>query len=167
MKYRIQQAGLQQLELIRELTFKVWPQTYASILSKEQIHYMLNLMYSEDALSQQLTDPEHVFIIVYEADIPVAFASYSPHHALQWKLHKLYILPAWQGKGVGKFILHHIITDLKKRRVNSLILNVNRYNKAIMFYENAGFKKIAEADVPIGDNYFMNDFIMEIKMEDQ
>ena len=166
MTYSIRQASLSDLEIIRELTFKVWPQTYAAILSESQINYMLDLMYSIPALTKQLTDPEHAFILVYDEELPVGFASYSPHHNEQWKLHKLYILPAMQGKGLGKLILDYIISDLRKRGINSLVLNVNRYNQASLFYKKLGFKIIEETDVPIGNGYFMNDYIMEIKMED-
>ena len=42
------------IQLIRELTFKVWPQTYAAIISQEQIDYMLDMMYSEASLKKQM-----------------------------------------------------------------------------------------------------------------
>ena len=47
--FEIRKATSNEIPIIRELTFKVWPQTYASILSKEQIDYMLEMMYSESS----------------------------------------------------------------------------------------------------------------------
>ena len=50
--YEIKKAETDDIPLVRELTFRVWPQTYASILSQEQIDYMLEMMYSEASLKK-------------------------------------------------------------------------------------------------------------------
>ena len=39
-------------------------------------------------------------------------------------------------------------------------LNVNRGNKALLFYERMGMRKLREGDFPIGNGYYMNDYIM-------
>ena len=39
-------------------------------------------------------------------------------------------------------------------------LNVNRNNKALQFYEHMGMRKLREGDFPIGNGYYMNDYIM-------
>ena len=39
-------------------------------------------------------------------------------------------------------------------------LNVNRNNKALQFYEYMGMRKLREGDFPIGNGYYMNDYIM-------
>ncbi len=46
----------------------------------------------------------------------------------------------------------------------ALQLNVNRSNKARFFYEKLGFNVVREEDIDIGNNYFMNDFVMEKKV---
>ena len=46
----------------------------------------------------------------------------------------------------------------------SLLLNVNRHNKAISFYKKYGFDIIAEEDIDIGNGYYMNDYVMEKKL---
>jgi ribosomal protein S18 acetylase RimI-like enzyme len=43
-------------------------------------------------------------------------------------------------------------------------VNVNRHNKALHFYEKYGFKIIREEDIDIGEGYFMNDYVMELKL---
>ena len=44
------------IPLIRELTFATWPQTYSSIISKEQIDYMLDMIYSPASLQKQMEE---------------------------------------------------------------------------------------------------------------
>ena len=39
-------------------------------------------------------------------------------------------------------------------------LNVNRQNKALTFYEKMGMTKVDEGDFPIGNGFYMNDYIM-------
>ena len=166
MALKIQQATVKDIELIREITFKVWPQTYSNIIDKKQIDYMLDMIYSEAALEQQMTEHQHSFIINYNDVFPVAFASYGPISSTTWKLHKLYILPNQHGKGIGRFMIDHILEDVRVKGGHSLILNVNRQNKARYFYEKLGFNIIGEEDIDIGSGYFMNDYVMEKKLQE-
>lgn len=151
------------IHLIRKLTFKIWPQTYSAILTPEQMEYMLDMMYSESSLQEQMQQKTHSFIIVYYNEEPAGFASYSlketPDNAT-YKLHKIYVLPHIQGAGLGKKTIEYIINDIRPSGAKILELNVNRYNKAKAFYEKLGFRVIKEEDIAIGNGYFMNDYIM-------
>lgn len=162
--FEIKKAGIDDIPLIRELTFRVWPQTYASILSQEQIDYMLEMMYSVNSLKDQMTEQECQFIIVYDAGNPVGFASYSEEDFKRWKLNKIYVLQNQQGKGTGKYVINYIIEEIKKQNAVSLFLQVNRYNNAKTFYERLGFTEIDFINLDIGNGYFMNDYVMEKKL---
>ncbi|MBK6991141.1 MAG: GNAT family N-acetyltransferase [Chitinophagaceae bacterium] len=160
----IRNATINDIELIRELTFKVWPQTYSSIISKEQIDYMLEMMYSNKSLALQMAEGSQ-FIIVQDTKRPVGFASYKPVAIKIYKLDKIYILQTQQGKGIGKFVIDYILQQIKDRGAESLQLQVNRNNiNAKSFYEKIGFRIIQEADFEIGNGYFMNDYVMEKKV---
>jgi len=160
----IRNATINDIELIRELTFKVWPQTYSSIISKEQIDYMLEMMYSNKSLALQMAEGSQ-FIIVQDTKKPVGFASYKPVAINIYKLDKIYILQTQQGKGIGKFVIDYILQQIKDRGAESLQLQVNRNNiNAKLFYEKIGFSIIQEADFDIGNSYFMNDYVMQKKV---
>lgn len=162
--FEIRYAGPEHIPLIRELTFKVWPQTYSSILSKEQIDYMLEMMYSPASLQKQMEADHCTFIIISEDKRPIGFASYHEEEAGRWKLNKIYILSDQQGKGTGKLLIDYIINDIKKQNAIALFLQVNRYNNAKTFYEKLGFKEIDFINLDIGNGFFMNDYIMEKKL---
>jgi ribosomal protein S18 acetylase RimI-like enzyme len=158
-------AELEDLNTIGFLAQQIWPATYKDILQEEQLLYMMELFYSPASLKKQLTEEKHSVIIIENAEEAVGFASYSPlSEAGIFKLHKLYVLPNQQGKGLGKTILDFITSDIRTKSATALRLNVNRYNKARNFYERLGFKIIAEEDINIGNNYYMNDYIMELKI---
>jgi GNAT superfamily N-acetyltransferase len=160
----IQKATAADIPLIRQLTFAIWPQTYSSIITKEQIDYMLEHMYNAVTLQKQMEEDGCTFIIVYDDEEPVAFASYNETEPTIWKLNKIYILPSQQGKGTGKFIINYIVDEIKAKSAKALQLQVNRENKAKDFYENLGFKIIQTADFDIGNGFFMNDYVMELTL---
>lgn len=159
-KFQIRKANTDDILLIRELCFKVWPKTYAAILSQDQIDYMLDKMYSIESLQKQM-DSGSQFIFVYEGDEPVGFAAYIEKSPSVFKLDKIYILPSQQGKGTGRYIIDHIVDEIKREGATALQLQVNRYNKAKNFYEKLGFVVIDEKDFDIGNGFFMNDYVME------
>ena len=157
----ITDAGLESIPLIRDLTFRVWPQTYRGILSDDQIDYMLDMMYSEVSLKKQITEGAQ-FILVYDDNEPVGFASFQEISPSIYKLHKIYILASQQGKGTGKFVIEKIIERIKTAGATALQLQVNRNNKAKSFYEKLGFVEIDKIKLDIGNGYFMDDYIMEL-----
>jgi len=162
----IRTATAQDIPLIRELTNKIWPQTYAHILSEEQIAYMLGMMYSPEKLAEQINELNHQFILCYDDGQPMAFAGYSEIEKNGYKLHKIYVLPNQQGKGIGRYIIDYIANDIKAKGASALYLNVNRYNySARSFYEKLGFTLYKEEDIDIGGGYFMNDYVLELILE--
>ncbi|MFM6924822.1 MAG: GNAT family N-acetyltransferase [Ferruginibacter sp.] len=160
----VTKATAADIPLIRQLTFAIWPQTYSHLISREQIDYMLEMMYSPAVLQKQIEEDGCTFIIVYDDTEPVAFASYHETEPQLWKLNKIYVLSAQQGKGTGKFIIRYIADEIKAKAAKALQLQVNRDNKAKDFYERLGFNIIKTADFDIGNGYFMNDYVMELSL---
>jgi diamine N-acetyltransferase len=156
------EAGTDHIPLIQAMTQEVWPPTYIPIIGQEQVAYMLGLFYSEQALTTQIRDNGHRFIIGYNEDAPVAFASFSETEDGIYKLHKLYILPSVQGRGVGRAMLAYIVAAISKEcTAAQLRLNVNIYNaNAISFYKKSGFLHLRDEDIDIGSGYFMNDHVL-------
>ena len=159
----IKKAGLPDIEKIRELACTIWPVAYEKLLTPQQLNYMLDLFYSNNALITQLQSG-HQFIIAYDNDLAVGFASYSiksTNNPEIYRLHKLYVLPGIQKKGTGRNLLNYIIESIKPLGAKMLELNVNRHNDAFHFYTKLGFSISKEEDNDIGEGYFMNDYVME------
>lgn len=161
----IYKVGEESISLIQELTMQVWPQTYAAVLSEEQIGYMLNKMYSHDALNEQMQSG-HQFIAAYYNLQPVGFASYSATDLTdEYKLHKLYVITTIQKTGAGKGLLWYVMDEVRKMNGHHLILQVNIHNEnAVGFYQKMGFQFEMEADFEIGNGFYMNDYVMGIKL---
>ena len=161
----IRDAKLEDIPVIQELAELVWWPTYSPILEKEQIRFMLDKIYSVETLTRAMTDGSQHFILLKDEKGYQGFASYGARteDAAIYKLHKLYVDPRNQGKGYGKILINDIRRRLQDQGIQTLDLNVNRYNTAKSFYEKLGFVVIKEEDVAIGP-YWMNDFVMRLKL---
>jgi diamine N-acetyltransferase len=157
----IRLANTDDLKTVERLAREIWPGTYGEILSREQLDYMLDLIYNNAALSDQLLNQQHTFLMVEQDGEPVAFAAYSTVEPGISKLHKIYVHQKTQGQGIGKQLIDYIVSQLRTQNIHTLRLNVNRQNKARFFYEKLGFEVVKEEDIDIGKGYFMVDYVME------
>lgn len=153
---------IQELRLIKTLAYQIWPICYAKILDPSQISYMLSKFYSIENL-ENLYHNNHKFVVLYQHDLPVGFASFEHNidNLKKTKLHKLYIDITLQKKGLGQKLVNYVIMQAAIYGDTAVFLNVNRNNDAIYFYEKNNFKITHQEDINIGDGYFMNDYVME------
>ena len=162
----ISEATVDDFEIIRTIAYKTWPVTYREILSKAQLDYMLEKFYSDATLLNDLTSKGHRFILLNENDVCLGFASYEHQYLGKniTRLHKIYLLPETQGRGMGKLVLDTIMALAKENQSEAISLNVNRFNKAYTFYLKMGFEVVAEENLEIGNGYLMEDYKMEKKV---
>jgi GNAT superfamily N-acetyltransferase len=76
----------------------------------------------------------------------------------------LYVLPFIQTKGVGKALLQVAADTARQAGAAGLLLNVNRANKAVGFYQHLGFDIVGSGDFDIGAGFFMNDYMMRLAL---
>lgn len=155
----IREATEADLDTLRFLAEEAWIPTYRPILSDEQLQFMFENWYSTFALSRQMAEGQQ-FRIAFLEDAPVGYASFSHKDTGLAHLHKLYMIPGLQGKGLGRKLLGHIEKEANHLGASELRLNVNRYNPSKGFYEACGYTVRQEVDLPIGP-YWMNDFVMQ------
>jgi len=151
--------------LINTMAAKVFPATYKKILSPEQLDYMFTMMYAPENILKQM-DEGHVYFICYKDDEPCGYFSIEQQDDNLFHLQKIYVLPDFQGYGIGRFIMTMAMRYIKELHPApcTMELNVNRHNKAFHFYELMGLEKVQEGDFPIGNGYYMNDYIMRIEI---
>lgn len=147
---------------IERLAKEIWPVCYKEIITSAQLNYMLQNFYSQESLSKQMLKEKHVFILVVENEKNIGYLSYTTLLETNGALHlnKIYLLPEQQGKGLGKQMLQFAETSVKELGAAALELNVNKYNKALHFYNHNGYTLKEEAVIDIGNGFVMDDFIL-------
>ena len=172
MTFNINRATTSDIPVIKSMAEVVFRDTYSNILSSPQIDYMMEWMYSSESLAKQFGNG-HRFFIAYANDIPCGYMSIKDETASNesitlFHLHKLYVMPDFQGHRIGKALFEKAFKYAKENRTGSkalLELNVNRFNTALGFYLKRGMKITKEGDFPIGNGYFMNDYIMSMEID--
>jgi diamine N-acetyltransferase len=151
---------------VRTIAEKTWPVAFGKILSKAQLDYMLNWMYSLENLKQQNADG-HEFYLYQKNNEALGFMGIEPNYQdkNQIKIHKLYILPEHQGKKIGAHFIRFAEKRASELNQDSISLNVNRFNDAKFFYEKNGFIITQSIDIEIGQGYLMEDFVMEKQLK--
>lgn len=159
---QITEAALKDIAKIQEIAHVTWPITYGEILTKEQLEYMLDLIYSDETLSKQIQNKEQLFYLISDADSVIGFIGIEHNYKNEaiTKIHKIYLLPETQGKGFGKMVFDEIGKMALENNSVTLLLNVNRFNTALNFYKKLGFEIKETVDIEIGNGYLMEDYVM-------
>ncbi len=153
------------IPIIRKLAEQSWNSAYATILSPKQIEYMLMQMYSEEEISAQMQNPHYHYYIILKEGVEAGFIGFQFHYEKDTtKLHRIYLLEEYKGKGLGKRGLQFIKEKVSASFDSRIILNVNKDNPAKQVYESQGFTVFHEEVFDIGNGFVMDDYLMEFKL---
>ena len=163
MTTTIRKATLNDIPTIRTMAEKVFPDTYQTIITREQCEYMMDMMYSEASLRRQMTVEHHTYLLLFVDGKPAGYVSVQPTEADRYELQKIYVLPLYQYQHLGTQLFDAAVAFVKEQHSEpcTLFLHVNRHNRAKHFYSRQGMKVTSQGDFSIGKGFFMNDYIME------
>ena len=158
------------LQLIHDMAEVVFRQTYKEILSPEQMEYMMDMMYSLPNLNRQMEDGHHYYL-AFDDDKPCGYVSvqlqgYDGGTEI-FHLHKIYVMPDAQGKGIGIRLFNRVVEHVKEAcegKLARIELNVNKFNKSVEFYKHIGMRVLLEEDFPIGNGFYKTDYIMGLDL---
>src|SRR5688572_17001811 len=106
-------ANTGHVPIIAKLAHSIWNQHYPAIISQEQINYMLDLMYSDKSLIEQMTAKGHDFYLIEQNGKTIGFISVSKIKEIEngYFLHKFYLDQNQVGKGTGT-LAHNALIKL-------------------------------------------------------
>jgi len=147
---------------IRSLGDVIWHQHYASMITREQIDFMLAGRYSDDRLQTYVGSDERAMWIVRHSGEAIGYCACSvPPGEPEAKLEQVYLLADRRGGGVGGRMIFHAEEWARARGARSIYLTVNKANKgSIAVYERRGYAIRESAVFDIGGGYVMDDYVM-------
>lgn len=107
--FTIRKATSADCGLIQKLAWQIFPETYKEILSKEQIEYMMEWMYSLESIRQQMEEEGHVYLIACEECEAAGYVSVQQQGKDLFHLQKIYVLPYYQGAHCGSFLFREAV----------------------------------------------------------
>ncbi len=154
-------------DLVR-LARDIWYAHYPSIITVEQIEYMLDQRYRPEIIRSQLASNTAWWDKLLRDGAMVAFASYElSEHADAMKLDKLYVRYDLRGRGYGSLLMQHVEQCARARGRTRLYLQVNKNNaSAIDAYLRNGFAVTEAARFDIGRGFIMDDYVMSKALPD-
>ena len=142
----VRTAGEGDLEAVRALLVQTWHATYDPIYGSERVTAITDSWHSIDALRRRLTRPNSEFLVADDGEriAGMAFAALDKDGTTVM-LHQLYVLPAYQGHGIGGALLDEVLGDFPD--AEAVRLEVEEQNsRAIAFYRTYGFEECGRTD---------------------
>lgn len=167
MSITIQKArSLRDCERVSNIAYEIWMQHYESILTKEQIQYMLE-KYQSAAVIYEAIQKDHVYFMALDKKELIGYCGIQYEKDAIF-LSKLYIEKRYRGRGIGRAFFEKVKQSAAEYGVKSIWLTVNRGNAdTVAVYQKLGFSIDREDVKPIGNGFVKDDYIMKYKVESQ
>ncbi len=171
MNYTITQVSKNELSALQHISKKTFVDTFEAQNDKEDMEQYVQEAFCYESLEKELCNPNSEFYFLRVDGEIAGYSKLNFKDAQSEKqgddhleIERIYLEEIWQGKGLGKVLMHHAIEKAKQMELNYVWLGVWEKNeKAIAFYKKIGF-------VIFDDHYFMlgkdvqRDLLMELKI---
>lgn len=149
-----------QIKAIEVLAYEIWHEHYKPIIGRSQVSYMLNKFQSLEAIDEQIRNGYLYFLSEHDNE-PMGYMSMNINEK-ELFLSKFYVASPQRGKGYGREMITFIEDMAKKKKLNKIVLTVNRNNTdSIKMYEKVGFINSGTVIQDIGNGFIMDDYKME------
>jgi ribosomal protein S18 acetylase RimI-like enzyme len=126
--------------IVKNILLTTWKNTYTFIPEEDILTHFENF-YSEDKLIEILIDPFSKGIIAEVNSVPAVWMKlFEDTINKKFFISSLYVLPEFQGYGLGKKLLNEAYKIASQKRYQKIWLGVMKQNvKALEWYKNLGF----------------------------
>lgn len=159
---RITEISPDDLPRIQTLAAEIWPAVYSSLIGTDQVQYMLGTMYPLNILRQEMNERGIIYAVIQEDESDVGYLAWeaNPGHGTAY-VHKLYLKPSLQGRGIGAHALQWIHQQALQQGLRHIRLRVNKNNlPAIRAYLRQGYQFEMPIVSDIGNGFVMDDYLM-------
>ncbi|MDF2936471.1 MAG: family acetyltransferase [Paenibacillaceae bacterium] len=146
---------------LAELAANIWREYYISIITMDQIEYMIGKFQSASAVRNQIEEQGYEYYAMREDGHTVGYLSVKEDGGKLF-LSKFYVAKEHRGKGYASQAMTFLEQLCKDRGLGHIWLTVNRHNESsIGVYQKKGFRTVREQVADIGNGYVMDDYVME------
>lgn len=157
------------LEALVEISLKTFVDAFEKDNNPEDFRDYINVAFAEKTILEQLSNPNSSFYFLYLDQQLAGYYKLNEYDAQSelmaddiMELERIYVLSAFQNKGLGAFMLNEAIQIAINKKKKSLWLGVwQENNEAVRFYEKHGFVKFGTHPYYIGKDR-QTDWLMQI-----
>ncbi len=143
--------------IVKNILLETWKNTY-TFIPEEDILTHFEKHYSEDRLIEILNDPFSKGIIAEVNSVPAGWLKlFEDLINKKFFVSSLYVLPEYQGFGLGKKLLNEAYRIAKEKHFPKVWLGVMKQNvKSLDWYKNLGFVFDEEEPFQMGKTQVMH-----------
>lgn len=154
--------GEEKLHALAELANEIWHEYFISLITYEQIEYMVDKFQSYHALKKAIEEDQYTYFLAYENDQLVGYCGVKPEQDRLF-LSKLYLHKDARGKGYASRLLQNAISFAKELNKKAIYLTCNKHNEhSLDVYRSKGFYNIDSVQTDIGCGFVMDDYVMQL-----
>lgn len=142
----LRRATLDDASAVGHIHVESWNVAYRGIMPDEVIA-RTDLAYRTRFWAERIADPEWPVFVIEEGGEQVAFCQMVPSPdpdddpTRVGHITSIHVLPQLRGRGHGRVLIDHVLTEFRRRGFSELTLWVLEQNwKARQFYEHSGFR---------------------------
>jgi ribosomal protein S18 acetylase RimI-like enzyme len=143
--------------IVKKILLTTWKDTYSFIPEKDILSHF-DKFYGQDQLIEILIDPFSQGIVADLDSVPAGWMKlFEDHINKKIYVSSLYVLPNYQGFGLGKKMLNEAYQISRQKGFNKVWLGVMKQNiKALEWYKNLGFIFVEEEPFKMGSTEVMH-----------
>lgn len=154
----------EQLQELATLANTIWHEYFVSIITLEQIEYMVERFQSYEALHKAIHEEQYTYFLGYEGGRLLGYCGVKPDGERLF-LSKLYLHKDARGKGLSSGLLQQAVNLAKEQKKTAIYLTCNKFNQhSLDVYYGKGFCKIDEVQSDIGRGFIMDDYILQLDL---
>ena len=135
--------------LVQQTIKSIYPKYYP----KDVVDFFCEL-HSLDNIRKDIEN-ENVYAL-YDNNALVGTGCFSDNH-----ITRVYVLPEYQGRGYGTYIIKQLENDIKKK-YDTVVLDASL--PAVMLYEHLGYETVNHNDYPVKNDVVLIYEVMEKKL---
>jgi len=143
---KLKKATFNDIQALQEICTAAYANNFYHHWNENGLEWYLEREFGEERVKADLADRNQAYYFIVADENPVGFlkvrynAKFDGLQNMAAELEKIYLLPEFKGKGLGKAALGKIMESIKKKGVLTLFLCVIDTNtNAIAFYKKVGF----------------------------
>ena len=142
------------------LSRQTFTEAFAAVNEEKYMSAYMDVAYAPEQLSRELANPHSRFFFACEGEHPVGYLKINFGEAQSdirdpeaMEIERIYVLKAFQGKGVGQLLMDLAMTEAAIAGVRYVWLGVWEYNPlAQRFYRRNGFEVFGEHVFWLGED---------------
>lgn len=155
------------IRALAALATEIWHEYFVSIITKEQIDYMVEKFQSYPALKKAIEEEHYTYFLAYEGGATIGFCGVKPEQDRLF-LSKLYLHQNARGKGLSSILLKQAISFAREQGKKAIYLTCNKFNQhSLDVYRAKGFRDIDSVQTDIGRGFIMDDYILQLDLDNQ